>query len=67
MIRYFCDRIAVMHRGKIVEIGETEAVCDHPQHPYTQSLLSAVPIADPRRRGTMKRVRYREPGLGETG
>ena len=67
VIRYFCDRVAVMHRGKIVEIGETEAVCDHPQHPYTQSLLSAVPIADPLRRGSVKRVRYREPGLGETG
>ena len=51
MIRYFCDRIAVMHRGKIVETGETETVCNAPQHPYTRSLLSAVPVADPRRRG----------------
>jgi peptide/nickel transport system ATP-binding protein len=62
VIRYFCDRIAVMHRGRIVETGETETVCTAPQHPYTRSLLSAVPIADPRRRGTVERIRYREAG-----
>jgi peptide/nickel transport system ATP-binding protein len=60
VIRYFCDRIAVMHRGRIVETGETEAVCENPQHPYTRSLLSAVPIPDPRRRGTIVRHRYVE-------
>jgi peptide/nickel transport system ATP-binding protein len=60
VIRYFCDRIAVMHRGLIVETGDTEAVCTAPQHAYTRSLLSAVPIADPRRRGTVERIRYRE-------
>jgi peptide/nickel transport system ATP-binding protein len=58
VIRYMCDRVAVMHRGKIVEIGETEAICNDPQHPYTQSLISAVPKPDPRLRGTVKRVRY---------
>jgi peptide/nickel transport system ATP-binding protein len=62
VIRYFCDRIAVMHRGRIVETGDTETVCTTPQHPYTRSLLSAVPIADPRRRGTVERIRYREAG-----
>ena len=62
VIRYFCDRIAVMHRGKIVETGDTETVCTTPQHPYTRSLLSAVPVADPRRRGTVERIRYREAG-----
>ena len=53
MIRYFCDRIAVMHRGKIVETGETERSAPTPQHPYTRSLLSAVPVADPRRGADM--------------
>ena len=45
--RYMCDRIAVMYRGKIVEIGETEDVLHHPRHPYTKALLSAVPVPDP--------------------
>jgi peptide/nickel transport system ATP-binding protein len=60
VIRYFCDRIAVMYRGRIVETGETETVCRAPQHEYTQSLLSAVPVADPRVRGQKQRVRYHE-------
>ncbi|MGG6264000.1 dipeptide ABC transporter ATP-binding protein [Leptolyngbya sp. AN03gr2] len=42
--RYFCDRIAVMNGGKIVELGETQAVFKHPKHPYTQSLLGAAPL-----------------------
>lgn len=42
--RYFCDRIAVMNRGKIVEIGKTEDVFNHPQDPYTQKLLNAAPL-----------------------
>jgi peptide/nickel transport system ATP-binding protein len=58
VVRYMCDRVAVMYRGRIVEIGETGAVCDEPQHPYTRSLISAVPRPDPRLRGTRSRVRY---------
>ncbi len=58
VIRYFCDRIAVMYRGQIVESGDTEEICRNPQHAYTQSLLSAVPVADPRVRGQKQRVRY---------
>ncbi len=42
--RYLCDRIAVMNAGKIVEIGSTEAIFNHPQHPYTQTLLNAAPL-----------------------
>ncbi|MDJ0535043.1 MAG: ABC transporter ATP-binding protein [Xenococcaceae cyanobacterium MO_207.B15] len=42
--RFFCDRIAVMNQGKIVEIGTTEQIFNHPQHPYTQTLLSAAPL-----------------------
>ncbi|SFH49269.1 peptide/nickel transport system ATP-binding protein [Palleronia marisminoris] len=60
VIRYFCDRIAVMYRGRIVEAGDTEEVCRNPAHDYTRSLLSAVPVADPRMRGQKQRVRYTE-------
>jgi len=47
MIRYICDRVAVMYKGKIVELAQTDELYDNPQHPYTQLLLSAVPIPDP--------------------
>ncbi|WP_418591865.1 ABC transporter ATP-binding protein [Ponticoccus sp. (in: a-proteobacteria)] len=60
VIRYFCDRVAVMYRGQIVEIGETEQVITDPQHPYTRALLSSVPIPDPTLRGTRQRHRYTE-------
>jgi peptide/nickel transport system ATP-binding protein len=43
VVRYLCDRIAVMHEGRVVEVGETHDVYDSPQHPYTQALLGAVP------------------------
>jgi peptide/nickel transport system ATP-binding protein len=59
VIRYFCDRVAVMYRGQIVEQGPTERVCDAPEHPYTKALLSAVPRPDPRRRRIHERHRYR--------
>jgi oligopeptide transport system ATP-binding protein len=49
MVRYISDRTAVMYLGNLVEIGDGDEVYNHPVHPYTQGLLSAVPIADPRR------------------
>jgi peptide/nickel transport system ATP-binding protein len=58
VIRYFCDRVAVMYRGKVVEVGETEDVCSNPRHGYTRALLSAVPHPDPRHRGMLGRHRY---------
>ena len=45
--RYICDRIAIMYLGKIVEIGEVDDVIGNPMHPYTQALVSAVPVPDP--------------------
>ncbi len=58
VIRYFCDRIAVMHRGRIVETGPTEDVIARPSDPYTRALLSAVPVPDPARRGLAARHRF---------
>ena len=58
VIRYFCDRVAVMYRGKVVETGPTDQVCDAPSHAYTQALLSAIPQPDPRARSMHKRFRY---------
>lgn len=46
-IKYLCDRIAIMYLGKIMEIGPVDEVVMNPQHPYTQVLLAAVPVADP--------------------
>jgi len=42
--RFFCDRIAVMNAGKIVELGLTQEIFSNPQHPYTKTLLAAAPL-----------------------
>ena len=47
MVKYISDRVAVMYRGKVVELGEPDEVYNNPIHSYTKSLISAVPVADP--------------------
>lgn len=47
VMRHFCDRIGVMYLGEMVEIGSSDSLWNNPQHPYTQALLSAIPIPDP--------------------
>ena len=58
VVRYFCDRVAVMHRGKLVEIGPAEEICTVPREAYTQSLISAVPNPDPRNKRMLHRTRF---------
>ncbi|NJH99874.1 ATP-binding cassette domain-containing protein [Staphylococcus hyicus] len=58
MVKYISDRIAVMHLGKIVELGPADEIYNQPLHPYTKSLLSAVPQPDPDSERSRKRFAY---------
>jgi oligopeptide transport system ATP-binding protein len=57
VVRHLSDRVAVMYLGKVVEIGSDEQIYEHPQHPYTQALLSSVPVPDPTLRGRREVIR----------
>jgi oligopeptide transport system ATP-binding protein len=58
VVRFFCDRIAVMYYGKIVEMAPSHELFENPQHPYTISLLSAIPQPDPDYEKGRKRIHY---------
>lgn len=56
VVQHISQRIAVMYLGKVVEIAEADELCNNPQHPYSQSLLSAVPIPDPKIQHARQRI-----------
>ena len=58
VVKYFCDRIAVMYYGEIVELATSDELFKHPLHPYTNALLSAIPKPDPISERTRKRIIY---------
>lgn len=62
MVRYISDRIAVMHKGKLVELADAEELYNNPLHPYTRSLMSAIPTPDPKSEKKRERFAY-DPSL----
>ncbi|MBQ8352643.1 MAG: ABC transporter ATP-binding protein [Clostridia bacterium] len=64
VVKYFCDRVAVMYAGQIVEIAPSKKLFEKPKHAYTKSLLSAIPLPDPRRAKRMRRIPFEEK-IGE--
>ena len=66
VVKYFSDRIIVMYFGRIVEIAQADELFAHPLHPYTQSLLSAIPLPDPHDERQRRRMVY-VPGGAQDG
>ena len=64
MVKYFSDRIGMMYRGRMVELATAEALYEYPLHPYTQSLLSAIPLPDPDQDRQRQRIIY-QPSQAE--
>lgn len=62
VMRFICDRICVIHKGVLVELAETEELFAHPVHPYTQALLSAIPMPDPIREKA-KKLKVYDPSI----
>ena len=61
VVEHLCDRVAVMYLGQIAEIGTRDRVFGTPEHPYTEALLSAIPVADPERRRQRTRLKGETP------
>ncbi len=57
VVRHIATRVGVMYLGRLVELGEAESVYSHPTHPYTEALLSAVPVPDPSKAASRQRIR----------
>ena len=57
VVRHLCDRVVVMYVGRIVEIADTDDLYEKPKHPYTEALMSALPISNPRQRDTRERIK----------
>ena len=64
VVKYFCNRVAVMYAGQIVEIAPSGQLFSSPKHPYTKSLLSSIPLPDPKRSKRIRRVPF-EVKIGE--
>ena len=64
MVKYFSDRIGMMYRGRMVELAPAEVLYEQPLHPYTQSLLSAIPLPDPDQDRQRQRIIY-QPSQAE--
>ena len=62
VVKYFSDRIGVMYFGKMVELASSDELFAHPMHPYTRSLLSAIPLPDPRTEKKRERIHYNPIG-----
>ena len=67
MVEYLCDRVGVMYHGKLVEMAPTAELFANPQHPYTQALLSAIPIPDPVAERNRKRMDFDELDFDRDG
>ena len=67
MVEYLCDRVGVMYHGKLVEVAPTAELFANPQHPYTQALLSAIPIPDPIAERNRKRMDFDEMDFDRDG
>jgi peptide/nickel transport system ATP-binding protein len=62
IVRHISHRVAIMYAGKLVEIGDRESIYEHPAHPYTEALLSAVPVPDPEYQRQRRQQRIALPG-----
>ncbi|MHC5248715.1 ABC transporter ATP-binding protein [Enterococcus sp. LJL90] len=60
MVKHISDRIGVMHGGKLLEVGTSDEIYNHGVHPYTESLLSAIPLPDPDYERTRTRIKYKD-------